>query len=166
MLIFKKKHSISPSDLKVTHNSAHVTDPDPSLGVLGRNFMEILNIGSVRSGSVGIPIRALRPKLPVWVRNSSLRVARTILIADLESTQNLGSVRVFSGVFGYFWAQMQTPTRFSDRTAKPDRSLYLGPQIPEHTQKYPTRPMFCADTKSAIKMCAGYPQSRVTDSNV
>ena len=86
----KKKNSISRSDLKVTHNSAHATDPDPSLGVLGRNFMEIPNIGSVRSGSVGIPIRALRPKLPVWSSNSWLRVARTILIADLESTQKFG----------------------------------------------------------------------------
>ena len=54
----------------VTHNSAHVTDPDPSLGVLGRNFMEIQNIGSVWFGSVGIPIRALRPKLPVRTHNS------------------------------------------------------------------------------------------------
>ena len=43
-----QKNSISPSDLKVTHNSAHVTDPDPRLGVLSLNSMEIPNIGSVR----------------------------------------------------------------------------------------------------------------------
>ena len=89
-----------------------MTDPDPSLGVLGQNFMEIQNIGSVRFGSVGIPIRARRPKLHVWARNSRLRIARTILIADLESKQNLGSGRVLQDVFGYLCAQMEAPTRF------------------------------------------------------
>ena len=102
---FQKKKSIPPPDLKVTHNSPHATDPDPSLGVLGQNFMVIPNIGSVWFGSVGIPSWARRPKLPVRARNSRLRVARTILTTNSESTQNLGSGRVLwvcSGFLGRY----------------------------------------------------------------
>ena len=61
-----KKNSISPSDLKMTHNSALVTDPGPSLGVLGRNFMEILNIGSVWSASVGVLLVQKLGNCKVW----------------------------------------------------------------------------------------------------
>ena len=121
------------------HKSAHETDRDPSLGILGQNFILSSNIRPVRSGLPGIPDWARRPKLPVWTRNSGFRVARTILIADSESTQHLGLKKVMSGMFGYLWAEIQASTEISGRPGptepqKPGRSLYFGPQIPYRYQ--------------------------------
>lgn len=41
----RRKQSISLSDSKATHISAHVTGPDASLGVLAQNFAGISNVG-------------------------------------------------------------------------------------------------------------------------
>lgn len=94
-----KKHRISPPFFSWPPNFAQLIDPDPSLGILGKNFIEFRI--SVRFGSVGIPTWARRPKLPVWTRNSWFRVAGSNLTVDLDSTQNLGSGRVLLGVSGY-----------------------------------------------------------------
>ena len=160
---FSKKNWISPSILNLTHNSAHETDHDPSLGILRQNFMVNSNIGSVWSGLPGIPNCAHGPKLPVWTRNSRLQVARTILIADSDSTQNLVSVR-------YLWAEIQAPTRFLrfGRTGSArnfGRSLYFGPQIPEHTRHYLFQPQMLRRFRICNQNRTSYPESRVTGPN-
>ena len=157
---FQKKKSIPPPDLKVTHNSAHATDPDPSLCVLGQNFMVIPNIGSVWFGSVGIPSWARRPKLPVRARNSRLWVARTILTINSESTQNLGSGRVLWGVFGYLWADIQAPARFLRfGLVRSGSEPVYRPTKPEHTPKYPTRAQILRRFRIYGQNRVGYPQS-------
>ena len=69
----------------------------PSLGYPDPNSMLSPNLVSVRSGRVGVVRFGALPEIRVWARNSRLRVARTNLIADSDSTENFGSYRVFRG---------------------------------------------------------------------
>ena len=53
------------------------------------------NMPSVRSGRLGLVSYGLGLVFRVWARNSRLRVARTNLIADSDSTANLGHIGFF-----------------------------------------------------------------------
>ena len=77
-----------------TSNSAYGSAPGPSLGFLGPNSMVSSNLVSVRSGRTGLV--SYEPG-SVWGCNSRLRVARTNLTSNSDSTSNFGSYRFFSG---------------------------------------------------------------------
>ena len=77
--------------------SAQMGAQGPSLGYPDPNSMLSPNMVSVLSGRVGVVRFGALPEIRVWVRNSRIRVARTNLIADLDSTKNVGSYRVFCG---------------------------------------------------------------------
>ena len=94
---------------------------------------------------------------PVWARNSRLRVARTNLSSDLESTQNFGSYRNFSTQNLYLCAELQDPTHFGwslPVLPGPDKNI----RVPNSEHKYhiwPEKtlydPKFCVESESAVR---------------
>ena len=63
-----------------------------SLGFRGQNFMPSSDIGSVRSDRHGVPTSDGETNVTVWASNSGFRRDIIFLMADSESTQNLGSI--------------------------------------------------------------------------
>ena len=68
--------------------SAHTGVRGPSLGFLGPNSMVSSNLPSVRSGRVGLVSYPGRTVIRVGARNSTLRVARTDMMPNSDSTEN------------------------------------------------------------------------------
>ena len=89
----KKKSQIN----HCTFISAQSGARGPSLGFLGPNSMVSSNLASVRSGRTGLVSYEPGLVIRVWGCNSRLRVARTNLTADSDSTQNFGPYRVSPG---------------------------------------------------------------------
>ena len=82
------------------------TDRGPSLGSWGPNSMVSSNLPSVWSGRTGLVSYGLGLEIRVWTRNSWLRVARTNLTANSDSTSNFGLYGIFPGMFWYFCVEL------------------------------------------------------------
>lgn len=77
--------------------------------------MGILNIDSIRFGSVGISNRDRQAIFRIWACNSFMRVVAPISNAYLEFTQRLRLGKVPSGALGYVCADIHTLILFSGR---------------------------------------------------
>ena len=125
----------------------------PSLGYPDPNSMLSPNLVSVRSGRVGVVRFGALPEIRVWARNSRLRVARTNLIADSDSTENFGSYRVFRGRYWYFYHELQGPNRNTGRLEPAKNSGTGNPAQKLHYRPHKTLydPKFSVDSESALR---------------